>query len=214
VGWAEFKTRWITENGRKLLALRAVARTNWVADKIYPVDDEVETIVEPDTFLPLRHTCRIREAQHRRHDRILFDHGRKRAQWMSLAQGKQQEIAIESDSRDVLSLAYFMRSKEFKVGQQEKFRVAVDNKLYELAVTGLSVEKLDVGGLGRTECIKVEPRAKFGEIFVRKGRIWLWFSNDRRHLCALMGVRLAVASLKAVLTGVETPAEGNGSPEE
>jgi hypothetical protein len=207
VGALELSSEWVEEEGKKLLAIRAVARTTSIVAKIYPVEDFIESIIDPVSFLPLRYTQRLKEGRHLRDDKIRFDHGKRKAYWESGLDDSNGEIEIDADTRDVLCLVYFMRSKGFDVGATEKFRVLVDEKLYDLEVTGIEHEKLQVKDFGKVKCLKVQPKAKFGEIFVRKGRVNLWFSLDARHVCTRMTGKVPVASVKAILVGVKGPGD-------
>ena len=207
VGWAELSTEWVREGAGQLIALRVAARTSSIVDMIYPVDDFIESVVDPETFLPLRYVQRLREGRHVRDDQIIFNHKGRKAHWKSGIDGRTGEIEIAPDSRDVLCLIYYMRSKGFACGQKEKFRVLVDNKLYDLEVTGLKQEEVSVQDFGKVQCLKVEPKAKFGEIFVRKGHIRIWFSEDDRHICTIMTGKIPVVSVKAILVGVEGPGD-------
>jgi hypothetical protein len=205
VGQAELSTAWVVENGRKLLALRATARTTSFVALIYPVEDFVESTVDPATFLPVRYIQRLKEGRHVRDDYVTFDYASGKARWESKKDGKSGEVAVDWDTRDVVSLVYYMRSKGFAPDQQARFRVLVDNKLYELVVTGLGQEEVEVKGVGKVPCVKVEPKAKFGAIFVRKGKVEMWFSEDERHICVRMAGFLPKAKVKAILAGIEGP---------
>ena len=54
VGHCEMTTAWVTHGGKEMLAIRAIAKTTSVVSKIYPVDDFVESIINPETFLPFQ----------------------------------------------------------------------------------------------------------------------------------------------------------------
>lgn len=205
VGRATLSTEWVEEDGRRLIALRGVGRTGPVVATIFPVEDVIESIVDPDTFLPVRYTQRLREGRHRRHDVVTFDHDGRVANWVSLRKNTSGVLPIASDTRDVLSLVYSMRSRGFAVGQKEFFRVLVDNKLYDLHVRGVRRRQLKVRGYGEVESLEVEPEATFGGVFVRKGRVWIWFSLDPRHLLLRARAKVPVASLRARLVRVAGP---------
>lgn len=203
VGTAEFTTQWLGQDEDKLLVLRGVARTTSIVAKIYPVEDFLESTVDPKTFLPVRYVQRLKEGRHFRNDETIFDHNSGRAYWISHKDGTRNEIEIDADTRDALSLVYWMRAKGFKKGQKERFRVLVDEKLYELYVTGLEYQDVEVPGMGAVRCLLVEPKARFGQIFARKGRVHLWFSDDDRHICAKMRGVVPLASVKAILMAIE-----------
>ncbi|MDD4870534.1 MAG: DUF3108 domain-containing protein [Kiritimatiellae bacterium] len=210
VGSCEITTEWVEHGGNKMLAIKAIAKTTSVVSKIYPVDDYIETIIKPESFLPDQYTQKLHEGRHVRNDLLTFNHKNGIAHWKSAKSGRSsvtKDIKIESDTRDVLCLTYFMRSRGLSVGQTENFRVLVDDKIYDLQVTGLGYEEMDIEDFGKIKCLTIEPKARFGAIFVRKGRVTLWFSEDERRICTRMAGKLSFASLKAVLSGVEGPGE-------
>lgn len=202
VGSAELSTAWTNMNGRALLALRVTAKTGPIVATIYPVEDFIESIVDPGTFLPVEYTQRLREGRHRRHDYTVFYHSGGVARWVSKRTGKTRDIPIDRDTRDALCLMYYMRAKGLDVGESARFRVLVDNKLYDLTVRGVGYENIELEDK-KIRCLKVEPQARFGEIFVRKGRVWLWFSADPKHLCVYATGKVPVASVKAHLYKIE-----------
>ncbi len=90
-----------SENGRRLLAIRARIQTVSVLDKIFPVDDFLESVVDPQTFLPLRFTRRLSEGPLPLHEVTTFDHAALQAHWKHLLRkGFEQDFAIEADTRD------------------------------------------------------------------------------------------------------------------
>lgn len=207
VGAAEILSEWRDHEGRKCIALSAVAKTSTIVSKIYPVNDFVESIVDPKTFLPILYTQKLREGSHKRDDKVLFDHKAGIAHWQKSDGSRKADVAITNDTRDVLSLYYSLREKGFDGGQVSKFGVFVDNKIYKLHVEGQGEKKIALDKYGRVDCLEVEPKAKFGEIFVRKGRVKLWFSKDQRHICTQMSGKVPLASVHAVLTEVQGPGD-------
>lgn len=210
VGTCEMTTQWVESDGKTLLSIKAAARTTSVVSKIYPVNDYIETRIDPETFLPVEYVQKLREGRHVRDDVVTFRHAECVAIWKSAKESSTnvtKKIRIESDTRDVLCLAYFMRSKGLAVGQEEKFRVLVDDKIYDMQVTGLGYDTMDVEDFEDVKCLVVEPKAAFGGIFVRKGRVTLWFSEDMRRICTRMTGKLSFANLKAILMKVEGPGD-------
>ena len=61
VGTCEMCTQWIEVEGKTLLSIKATAKTTYVVSKIYPVDDYIETRVNPATFLPVEYVQKLRE---------------------------------------------------------------------------------------------------------------------------------------------------------
>lgn len=82
-----------------------------------------------------------------------------------------------------------------------------DEKIYDLWITADKNESVDLPGYDPMECIKIEPEAAFNGLFVRKGRMWAWISNDPRCLAARVEASIPVANVHAVLISVEGPGE-------
>jgi hypothetical protein len=204
VGQADFWSEWVEEGGERRIALLAQAKTTAVVAKLYPVDDFIKSVVDPVSFLPLRYEQRLKEGRHFRHDFVTFHHAEGRADWEARVKARHRPVAIDRDTRDVLTLAYFLRARGLEVGQNGHYRVLVDEKLYDLRVEGQLEANVTVAG-ATVPCIKVEPTARFGSIFVRGGRAWLWFSRDSRRICTRMVGQVPVANVKAVLTAVTGP---------
>jgi hypothetical protein len=203
VGTAHLSSEWVEENGKRYVLLRSAARTSSIVATIYPVDDLIESLVDPETFLPVRYTQKLKEGRHIRDDRIAFDHKAGKAVWTSGLTNTTSTIRIGPDTRDVLTLTYYMRPRSAGVGDKREFRVLVDDKLYDLELTILGLEDIKLSGFGRINCIKVEPKARFGGIFTHKGKVTAWFSNDENRILTRMVAVLPVANLKSILSEVE-----------
>ncbi|HKJ89286.1 MAG TPA: DUF3108 domain-containing protein, partial [Gammaproteobacteria bacterium] len=53
-----------------------------------------------------------------------------------------------------------------------------------------------------TPTVKVRPRLKTDGVFSRKGKLWVWFTDDERHIPVRMRSKIAIGSVTARLTGV------------
>jgi len=84
-------SEYIEEDGRELLAIRVTTHTRGIMSKIYPVDDFIESVVDPVTFLPIRFTKRLSEGRYRLHEITTFDHKARMAHWQHL---------LKNDSKD------------------------------------------------------------------------------------------------------------------
>lgn len=208
VGRSQVTTEWIEEDGKRRIAIRIKTRTNKVLSKIYPVDDFLESIINPDGFLPIRFTKRLKEGRYRCDEVTYFDHAGGVAHYTSHLSGKKKDFEIEPDTRDIVSLMYYLRSKQFEPGTTNHYRLMADEKLYDLWVKAQKVEPVSLGGsYGRVESLKFEPEAAFGGIFVRKGKMWMWVSQDPRRLCTRIVARVPVASVGIVLAEVRGPGD-------
>lgn len=205
VGTATSWTEWIEFEGKKLLAIRMRTLSNKIVEKIYPVDDTIESLIDPATFLPVRFSKDMSEGTHKYKEMTLFDRTNMVAHWESELTGKKKEYPIEPETRDIPSLMYYLRNQIFTVGKKEHFRVQADEKIYDLWLNIQKKEKVDTINYDEVASIKVEPEAAFNGLFVRKGRLWVWISDDARKLATRIEASIPVANVRAIVLQVEGP---------
>lgn len=193
VATATAKFEWTELEGRKLLAIRTTARTSGVADKIYRVDDFMESIVDPETMLPVRYTKKAKEGRYWTHEITTFDHKNRVAHYESKKSGDKKDYPIDADTRDIISMMCFMRTQPFVVGAKPAYRCMADEKIYDFWVDVLKEEKVELDRYGETPSVKVEPIAAFNGLFVRTGRAWFWISRDKRQFLTKMVASVPIA---------------------
>ena len=207
VAYSEATTEWVHHEGRRMLAIRFRTRSNKVIRKIYPVDDHLETIVDPQTFLPVRFTKQLNEGRYHTDEVTVFDHQAGRAHWRKRNKDEGKTYDIDPDTRDLISFMYSMRTAEFPVGTSQTFQVMADEKLYELHVKALKEEAVKLDLYGEVDSIKLKPTAKFEGLFVRKGDMEVWVSADPRRIITRATAKIPVASIWLVLDEVTGPGE-------
>jgi hypothetical protein len=85
--------------------------------------------------------------------------------------------------------------------------VMADEKLYTVLPRPLKRETISTPRWGRVPCLRFEPQAQFDGLFVRKGRLWVWVSEDDRRLAVRLAAQVPVASVKVTLADVRGPGE-------
>ena len=205
VGESRVTTQWVEEDGRNLVAIRIRTRSNAFLDRIYRVDDTLESVIDPVTFLPLRFSKVLNEGRYKTDELTTFDHARGKAQWVHRAKGNQKEFEIEPDTRDLITFMYYMRQREFKTGEQEQFRVMADEKLYDVFLNVGPVDAMKMEKYGRVNSVRIVPEAAFQGLFVRKGKITMWVSKDERRIATRVQATVPVADVHINLYEVLGP---------
>lgn len=200
-------TEWVEEHGRRLLAIRFRTKSNGILKKIYPVDDFIESVIDPVTFLPLRFTKTLNEGRYHTDETTVFDHVKGVAQWANRKNGKQKEFPIEADTRDIVTFMYYLRAQTFTPGQQAKFRVMADEKLYDLFFTVGASDVMKFDRFGKVRSVRIEPEAAFEGIFVRKGKLTIWVSEDPRRVCTRLMATTPFANVRVNLAEVLGPGD-------
>ena len=191
--------------GRSVIAIRLRTISNKFVEKLYPVDDTIESLVDPETFLPLRFTKNVSEGKTRHHEITTFDHTNLVAHWESKLSGKKRIFKLTPGIRDIPSLMYFLRTHTFTPGTREQFSVMADDKIYDLQLNVERKEQVDLPLYGKISSIKTEPMAAFEGLFVRRGRMWVWISSDKRCVATQVVVSVPVATVRAILWRIDGP---------
>lgn len=84
-----------------------------------------------------------------------------------------EEVALSYGAKDILSVIYFLRTKDYVIGRVERTQIYVSGKNMWLEAEPVAVETLKVPA-GRFEALKLELQAYFEGKPVRKTRVELW----------------------------------------
>ena len=207
VGRSVVTTEWIEADGLRFLAIRLRTRSNKVLSSFYPVDDFIESIIDPETFLPVRFTKKLREGTYRCHEVTTFNHETGIATFENKKRNFTRKYEIESDTRDLISFMYLMRTMDIPVGTTLDFRVMADEKIYDLSVRALKEEPVKLPRHGTVESVLFQPTAEFQGLFVRKGKLRIWVSGDERRIITKAAIKIPVANVNLLLDQVTGPGE-------
>ena len=98
-----------------------------------------------------------------------------------------------------------MRDEVLEPGRKYTFQVMADEKLWDLDVETGKVKQVKLKKYGKVPSVEVNPRAKFQGIFVRKGEMTLYVSQDDRNVLTRMVADTPFANVKLVLYRVQGP---------
>ncbi len=197
--------RWL--DGRPLIRIRLRTISNKFIHAIYPVDDQIDSYIDPVTFLPVRFVKDMNEG--RRHELAVtdFDHAARTARWRKKVRTfKDWSLPIAADTRDIPSLLYWIRKDGVSEGVTNHYQVMADDKIYDLTmVADDNKESLPVPGYKPVPCLEVSPDASFEGLFVRKGKLTVWVSKGAPCLITRMDAEVPVARIRIRLAKIEGP---------
>jgi len=208
VAYATATTSIDTFEGREVLALRLRAQTYSFFNHIFKVDDHHESLVDPETFLPIRFTKNIKEGSYHCHEITTFDFEKRMAHYEHQTNGSKKEYAIDADTRDIFSFMYFMRAQLLEPDSTMEYRVMSDEKVYDLI---LNTD--DVDGIGlpqykrKVPSLQMVPEAMFDGLFVRKGKGTFWVSRDPRRLLTFAKIKVPFGRARIKLRKVNGPGD-------
>jgi hypothetical protein len=184
------------------------ATGNKTINKIYPVNDTVYTRVRNKGLMTEVFRKRLHEGTFHNTSVIRFDRKGEKA-WLSdtvftdmktrkVKRSADTAVTIQGAEHSIMSAFYLVRTLPLKVGETSRFSAVSGKKRYELKVIVHGRETIK-SVLGEVPCIKVEPVLDGDGIFVSKGRIFIWLTDDERRIPVLMECEIALGSIKAKL---------------
>lgn len=196
-------------DGETIYKIVSTAKSRSMIDAIYKVRNRYESHLDPENGLPMKYVVHSREGG-RQKDRVyLFDQENNFVRRME--KGKEGNTTSEvfeilESTYDTISSLYAMRDREVIIGKSLPLNVFDNRKNYELVIDILQEEEIIVSA-GQFNTIKVQPKLKSEGVFRRKGELFVWVTNDERHIPVLMKSKVKVGSFTAELVHY---ADGHG----
>jgi len=210
VGTSVATTRWEWRDDRWYIVIQFRTQTNNAVERLYPVDDNVETWIDAATLRPLRFTTKLSAGRQTRDEETEFDWETMTATYRRRRSEDRVEVktyTIEENTRDLVSFMYFMRNQEFEANQSYEFEVVVNDKMYELDVRTRRMDRVNLKNYGRIQSLRIDPRASFDGVFVRRGEMSVWLSQDVRRILTKLELDTPFAKVKLLLRNVRGPGD-------
>lgn len=173
------------------------ARSSPMVTKFYPVDNRVESVVDPGTLLPKEMTFRRREGKRKNDFHYVFD--QKRGSVSATKDGSVETLPIPRETQDAISCLYFVRTKlAFTPGASLVMNVHHDKKTYKLEVRVEAIETVR-GPWGSVEAARVLAVMPFQGIFLNEGNVRVWFTTDEQRVPVRMKAKVVIGSIVADL---------------
>lgn len=191
------------ENGmdenRPVYKITSNTRSNKFISMFYPVNDTVETYVDIKNLHPYRFRSRLQEGTYRSDKEIIFDRDRNIATFINhKAGGKKITTEISPGAQDPLSVVYFFRTIPLQIGEDISVDVHDGKKNWTLVVQVLKREKVWTPA-GTFNTIKVKPLIKYEGLFINKGDVLVWFTDDTARIPVMMESKIKIGRITAML---------------
>lgn len=193
-GYATMEVKELIEyDGRPCYQIVSTANSNKFFSSFYRVEDRVETIIDAVGIFSWYFEKNLREGNYRNDRSYAFDQKNHTVVY------KNDTLEIAPFVQDALSILYYVRTMELKVGESVFIDNFTDGELYPLEVRVVQKETVKVKA-GTFDCIVVEPLLMTSGIFKHEGRLKVWLTDDRLKLPVLMKSKVLVGSISAELT--------------
>ncbi|HEX4039175.1 MAG TPA: DUF3108 domain-containing protein [Acidobacteriaceae bacterium] len=172
---------------------------------IYRVSDRFQSSFNRQKGCSAGFAKQLQEGHRQVSTDLKFDYARGQALLYekNLVKGtsKQQQAPIGPCVTDLLSAIFYPASQPLVIGQS--FRVPVADAMHTVIVTMKAEARETVKTpLGTYQTIRVQPTADAGVVKAR-GNIWIWYTDDDRHIPVQMRARLFWGTITFSLTSLE-----------
>ncbi len=188
-----------------LQRVSVTADTVGAVNLLFRVNDRFQSSFHRSTGCSQSFAKQLVEGRRRVNSNMTFDYAQSRAIFteknLVSKIDKQKVVSIPSCVTDSLSAIFYAASQPLTVGESFDFPLA--DAARTVAVT-MKVEGRDEikTPAGTFQTIRVEPTAAAG-VVKNRGNIWIWYSDDNRHIPVQMRARLFWGTITFKLTSVE-----------
>jgi len=172
---------------------------------LYRVNDRFESVFDRTTGCSQSLSKVTEEGRRRVNTDIRFDYlqHKQLLSEKNLVRGnaKQASGPLPACATDILSAIFYIASQPLNPGESFNFQLADALRVVNVALKSEARESIKVpAGLFNT--IRVQPTADAG-VTRNRGQIWLWYSDDPRHIPVQIKARLFWGTLTFRLTSIE-----------
>lgn len=114
---------------------------------------------------------------------------------------KRQEMSIPSCVTDSLSAIFYAASQPLTVGQSFAFPLADSSRTVKVTMKVEGHDEVTTPA-GTFQTLRVEPTADAG-VVKNRGNIWIWYTDDARHIPVQMRARLFWGTITFRLTSID-----------
>ena len=208
-GTSVFEVSNAVYDNKPVLKISSSIKSNFVISMFYPVKDVVESYVDMKNLQPYSYRSKQQEGSYRSDKEIVFNREKNLATYINHKSGGKKHVSeISAGVHDPLSVVYFLRTIPLQAGQSVNLEVHDGKKNWTVVFLGLAKEKVVVPA-GTFDTIKVKTLIKFEGLFVNKGEVFIWFTDDEVKMPVKMESKIKVGTITALL--IEKQSSGNPS---
>jgi hypothetical protein len=190
--------------GRLAVRLVATSASNRFVDAFYKVRLRAESLLDCAGRYSHRFEHRAHEGRRRRERVYVFDVD---AQEVVREQAGEppQRFPLAAPAHDPFTTLYEVRARPLEVGTPVRLEVFEGKRRWDVEVQVLRRERVTVPA-GTFDAVVIKPVLRFEGVFVHKGDMVLWLTDDARRMPVRMESEVKIGSVVAELTAFVRPA--------
>jgi Protein of unknown function (DUF3108) len=186
--------------------ITATADTVGAVTMLFPVVDKFQAGFDMKTGCSTGFSKQLQEGRRKVSSELNFDYGQGKQTQVEKnlvkATSKEQTASIPACVTDSLSAIFYAASQPMVVGQSIRFPLADSMRTVTVAMKIEGKEEIKTPA-GTFQTIKAEPTADEG-IVKNRGHIWVWYTDDARHMPVQIQARLFWGTITFHLQSFET----------
>jgi len=187
------------------LKVTATADTVGAVNLLFPVVDRFQSAMDTGTGCSEGFWKQVQEGRRRVSSDLTFDSsaGKQTQVERNLVKGtqKQQTTSIPACVTDSLSGIFYAASQRLTVGQDFGFPLADAMRTVTVTMKVEAREEIKTPA-GTFQTLRVQPTAEEG-VVKNRGNIWIWYTDDARHIPVQIRARLFWGTITFHLQSVE-----------
>jgi hypothetical protein len=189
-------------DGKPTYELLSNTRSVGALDLFYPVRDSVESVIDGCGLYSL--SFRLQESHGKKKRQRTMDYDRaKGIVRVSVNNGTPTIYPVPDRIQDALSSLYYVRTRDdFVAGKSIVVDVHDGDKTYAVEVQVMGKEHVKTPA-GEFDTIKVKTYPKYEGVFMHKGEIYMWLTDDARKIPVLMKSEISIGSIVATLVDIQ-----------
>ena len=185
--------------------IAATADSSGVVALLYRVQDRFNSYLDSKSLCSYKLLKHTEEGSHRRDTVITYDYSRGKAVLdehnLQTNQQKRTENDIPGCVTDVVSGILYVASLPLQQGATYTFPLNDGSKTVTVQAHVEGKEQIKTPA-GKFQTIRVGPEGDSGTLLKNKGRIWIWYTDDDRHLPVQMRAKFFWGTLTVYLTSI------------
>lgn len=188
-----------------MMKVAATADTTGTVNMLFPVVDRFESAMNTKTGCSTGFSKQIQEGRRKISSDLTFDAtaGKQTLVEKNLVKNTQktQTTSIPACVTDSLSGIFYVASQRLTVGQDVKLPLADAMRTVTVTMKVEAREEIKTPA-GTFQTIRVQPTAEEG-VVKNRGNIWIWYTDDARHMPVQIRARLFWGTITFHLQSVE-----------
>jgi hypothetical protein len=185
--------------------ISGTADSTGVVALLFRVQDRFNSYFNAQTLCSSKLVKHTEEGSHGRDTSITFDYSRGKAVLeehnLKLNQSKHTENDIPGCVTDVMSGILYVASLPLQQGATYSFALNDGGKTVTINAHVEGKERIKTPA-GTFQTIRVGPEGDYS-VLKDRGRIWIWYSDDQRHLPVQMRAKLLWGTLTVYLVSID-----------